>query len=149
DELVPVNVLGAMVASEIEQQVATAKRYPRSVAVFKRKALELATSSEEIAASCFYTLPKRRGADKVITGPSVRLAAICAVCWGNCRFAGRLIADDGKFVTAQGVSHDLESNTAGSIEVRRRVTTKEGKRFSDDMVAVTSNAACSIAKREA
>jgi len=47
------------------------------------------------------------------------------------------------------VVHDLENNVAVSIEVRRRVTSKSGARYSDDMIAVTGNAACSIALRNA
>jgi hypothetical protein len=52
-------------------------------------------------------------------------------------------------VTAQGVCVDLERNVSGSIEVKRRVVDKNGRRYSDDMVVVTCNAACSIAKRQA
>ena len=52
-------------------------------------------------------------------------------------------------VTAQGMAHDLEKNVASTIEVARRITTKDGRRFGDDMVQVTKNAACSIALRNA
>ena len=36
-----------------------------------------------------------------------------------------------------------------SIEVKRRVTNRDGNRYSDDMIATTGNAACSIALRNA
>jgi hypothetical protein len=112
--------------------------------------LSFATLDEETASSCFYTLPARKGGDgKALQGPSVRLAEIALSCYGNVRAAARIISDDGKFITAQSVVHDLEQNVAVSIEVKRRVTTKDGKRYSDDMVVTTSNAACSIALRNA
>jgi hypothetical protein len=44
---------------------------------------------------------------------------------------------------------DLEKNIAGSVEVKRRITDKHGRRYNDDMIVVTGNAACSIALRNA
>ena len=52
-------------------------------------------------------------------------------------------------VTAGAVAHDLESNSAISIEVSRRIVDKQGNRFADDLVILTSNAAMSIAFRNA
>ena len=56
-------------------------------------------------------------------------------------------------MTAQGVFHDLQKNTAILKEVKRRITSKRKDgtsfKFSDDMIAVTSNAASSIAMRNA
>jgi hypothetical protein len=60
-----------------------------------------------------------------------------------------VVNDQGDFVTAQGVFHDLEQNVAITYEVQRRITNKQGRRFSADMIAVTANAACSIALRNA
>ena len=101
---------------------------------------------EEVAGSCFYTL-RRQG--KVIEGPSVRMAEIIASSWGNLRVQARIISNDGKMITAQGICHDLESNYATSTEVKRRITDKNGKTFSEDMQVVTGNAACAIAMRNA
>jgi hypothetical protein len=47
------------------------------------------------------------------------------------------------------VCHDLETNTAVSCEVQRRITDKNGRTFSDDMIVVTGNAAGAIAFRNA
>jgi hypothetical protein len=85
----------------------------------------------------------------LIEGPSIRLAEIALACWGNISAASRVVADDGKFVTSQGVAWDMEKNIRISKETKRRVTNREGRRFSDDMVAVTGNAACSISLRNA
>jgi hypothetical protein len=138
--------------SEIDMQVATAKRYPRSLERFRQNALSMATADKETAASCFYKLKrtsKEDGGSSYIEGPSVRLAEIIASAWGNLRFGARIISEDQRFVTAQGVAYDLEQNVSNSIEVTRRITNRNGQRFSDDMIVVTKNAACSIALRNA
>jgi hypothetical protein len=93
-----------------------------------------------------YSVP--RGGKK-ITGPSARLAEIIASCWGNCRYAARVVEEQKDFIVAQGVFHDLEKNALVSFEVKRRIVDKYGKRFDVDMIAVTGNAACSIALRNA
>lgn len=131
---------------EIDVQIATARRYPRSVVAFKRTALEMATIDEETAGSMFYRL-KRGGT--VIEGPSIRLAEVSTSAWGNIRWGSRVIAIGEKFVRAQGVCHDLERNVWHSAEVSRRITDKTGKRYGDDMIQVTANAACALAKRNA
>lgn len=133
---------------ETDMQIATAKRYPRSIAKVRERALSLATLDEETAAGCFYVLPARSGGDgKAIEGPSVRLAEIVANSWTNLRAQTAIVDDDGTYVTAQGRCWDLETNVAISVDVRRRVTKKDGTRFSADMIMTTCNAACSIALR--
>jgi hypothetical protein len=77
------------------------------------------------------------------------MAEIALASYQHVKAGSRIIADDGKFIVAQAVVHDLENNVSVSIEVRRRVTSKSGARYSDDMIAVTGNAACSIALRNA
>jgi hypothetical protein len=136
--------------AEIDVQIATAKRYPRSAERFVREACAMVSISPEIAEQCRYRLPARRGGDgKAIEGPSVRLAEIVAACWGNLRVVGRVVGDDGRAITAQGVAHDLERNIAYSIEVQCSVTTKHGQRYGDDMVRMTCLAAVARATRNA
>lgn len=136
----------SQVRGEVDMQVTTARKYPRSVKRFKEHALSLATLDEDTAASCFYSLAR---GGKPIEGPSARLAEIVAASWGNIRSQASVVDVDAKFVTAKGTCWDLENNTAVSVEVQRRITGKDGRRFSDDMIVVTSNAACSIALRNA
>jgi hypothetical protein len=132
--------------SEIDVQISTAKRYPRSIKSFKQQAMEMATLDEDTAASMFYVLP--RGGKK-IEGPSVRMAEVVGSCYGNLRYGARIVSVDDKFVTAQGACHDLEKNIAINYESKRRITDKNGKRYNDDMIQTTGNAAASIALREA
>lgn len=152
-DIVPANTISTLVRAEIDSRVATAKQYPRSIATFKKRAKDMATLDEETAAASFYTLPARKNADgsegKPIVGPSVRLAEIVGSAWQNIQYGARVIADDGRMITAQGVCWDLENNISATIEVRRRVTNKRGQRYSDEMVVTTGNAACSIALRNA
>lgn len=138
--------IAALNSSEIDTQISTAKMYPRSLKAFRNEALEMATLDEATAQECMYAL-KRGG--KTLEGPSVRLAEIIASAWGNCRSGARVISRDAKFVTSQGIFLDLQKNAAISFEVQRRITDKYGKTYNDDMIGVTSNAACSIALRNA
>jgi hypothetical protein len=152
-----VTALAMLNKSEIDQQVATAKAYPRSIAKFRKEAFALITLDEETAAACIYALPRGKEKNpetgnwekKIIKGPSARMGEIIAYSWGNCRTGARVISEDGDFVTAQGMFYDLERNVAISYEVKRRITDKDGKRYGADMIGVTANAACSIALRNA
>lgn len=144
--------LAQLNASEIDIQIATANKYPRSITKFRQEVFEFATLDEETAASMFYRLPRGwndDGTRKFIEGPSVRLAEVAAASYKNLRFGSRVIEVGDKFITAQGFCYDLEKNTAIACEVRRRITGKNGKRFDDDMITVTGNAASSIALRNA
>jgi len=143
--------LGQLVRGEIDMQIETAHRYPRDILKFKTQAIEMATMDAETAEGCFYAL-RRKGGDgstKIIEGPSVRLAEIVVSCWGNVRAGSRIIEEGEKFVTAQAICHDLETNVAIGVDVRRRITNKYGKRYGDDMIGTTCNAAISIALRNA
>lgn len=140
------SALTKIIGAETDIQITTAKKFPRSVSTFKRDAREMACLDEETAASCFYTLPRE---GKMLEGPSVRLAEIVQSCWGNIRAGARVIDDDGKMVTAQGFCWDLQRNVQVAVEVKRRVTKKNGQRYSDDMIVVACNAACAIAFRNA
>lgn len=132
--------------SEIDMQIATAHKYPRSIKRFRDEALAMVTLSESVAQECIYSLPRD---GKTIEGPSARFAEVVACAWGNSRAGARVVSDAGDFVTAQGVFHDLERNVAITYEVQRRIVDKHGRRFKPDMIGVTANAACSIALRNA
>lgn len=142
------SMIGALAKAEIDTQVATAHAYPRSVARAIKNINSLVTISEAAAEECNYALPR---GGKPITGPSVRLAEIVASQWGNCRIGARVVHVDRfeKYVEAEGFFHDLETNMATTARVRRRIVDRQGRLFNDDMITVTGNAACSIAKRNA
>lgn len=145
-EIIPESSLSTIIKAEIDVQISTAKAYPRSLKMFIDRAMSMATISEDVAASCNYALPR---GGKSLEGPTVRLAEIVCSAYGNIRAAARVIANDGKTVTAQGVCHDLETNYSVSVEVKRRITDKNGKTYNEDMQVVTGNAACAVAYRNA
>lgn len=138
--------MAALQRIEIDMQISTAKQYPRSIKKFLNEARQMVSLTEEIAGECTYMLP--RGGKKLM-GPSARFAEIVASAWGNCRAAARIVEEQDRFVVAQGVFNDVERNVAITYEVRRRITNKDGGRYNDDMIGVASNAACSIAMRNA
>lgn len=132
--------------SEIDSQIATAKKYPRSIKRFLDSALQMATLNESVAASCIYGLPR---GGKIIEGASSRFAEIILNAWGNAKVAARVVNQTNKIVEVQGICHDLESNTAISVIVTQRITDKYGKTYNDDMIIVAINAAISKAIRNA
>lgn len=146
-EIKQAELLGAINRAEVDMQIATAKQYPRRLSDVLNQIETYATMDTETAEDCFYAL--RRGEGNVIEGLSVRMAEIIAGAWGNMRVQTRIIGNDGKTITAQGVCHDLETNVAISVEVKRRITDKYGKTYSEDMQVVTGNAASAIAFRNA
>ena len=133
-------------SGEVDIQISTAHRFPRSVRAFKDTAIEMATLDIETAASCMYTVPRD---GKPISGPSVRLAEICASAWKNMRVESRVVGETDREVIAEATCWDLENNLAIRIQNRRRIVNKYGKRYSDDMVITTGNSAVSIALRNA
>lgn len=143
-------MLQAINRSEVDVQVSTAKQYPRELPKVLNQIATYATMDVETASECFYVL--RRNGDhggSAIEGLSVRMAEIIAGAWGNLRVQTRIIGNDGKTITAQGICHDLETNVAVSVEVKRRITDRNGRTYSEDMQVVTGNAASAIAFRNA
>ena len=139
-------MLEAINRSEIDMQIATAKRYPRDLPTVLRRIRESATEDSSVAQECFYALPRD---GKNIEGLSVRMAEIMAGAWGNLRVQTRIVGNDGKTITAQGICHDLETNTAVSVEVKRSIIDKKGNTYSENMQVTTGNAASAIAFRNA
>lgn len=133
---------------EIDQQIATARKYPRLISRVAGNIKSLVTLDEETAEECMYALPR---GGKPIKGPSIRFAEAVKACYGNNRSASRVISVDRaeKVVIAEGIFHDLETNTATRSETRRRIVGSNGKIYNDDMIIMTGNAAGSIALRNA
>lgn len=138
----------AMSRIEIDHQISTARAYPRSIDRAIKNITTLTTLDEETAESCIYALPR---SNKPIQGPSIRLAEVVAGQWGNNRNGARIVHVDRaeKVVVAEGLFHDLETNVQTRAQVQRRIVDSKGRLYSDDMIIVTGNAACSIAKRNA
>ena len=148
-KIIPVDSVEMLEARErvsFDIQVATAKKFPRDIERAKNNAIAIATMDKETAESCGYALPR---GGKPIQGPSVHLAKIIAQNWGNMRIEAKIIDITSNQIISHAVCFDLENNLAIKVEVRRKITDKFGKRFNDDMITVTGNAANAIALRNA
>lgn len=136
----------AVERANVDSQVATAKQYPRDLVRSINNSIAMATMDYNTAQSCGYALPR---GGKPITGPSVHLAKLIVSNWGNIRAEAKVVQITDKQVISRGTCWDLENNVATAFEVRRSIIGKGGKRFTDDMITVTGNAANSIAYRNA
>lgn len=149
----PGMALGAVERASIDMQIATAKTYPRSIEKALKEAETLATLNEQVAGSMFYRLPARKNRDGTegspIEGPSVRLAEVIAYSWTNLRVMAEITERGQTHVTARGMCFDLERNIAFGVSVKRRITSSGGRRYGEDMIGVTENAAIKIALRNA
>lgn len=140
----------ARIAAELERQMEWALRHPRDEKRAVAEALALATVDDDTAASCYYTLARKdrdTGENKPIEGPSVRLAEILTYTWGHLWIDTRQVGLTDRFVTTRGAARDMQRGNAFAHEVTRRITTRSGKTYSDDMIATTAMAAGSIALR--
>jgi hypothetical protein len=138
--------IDATMAGEVDIQVATAHRFPRSLSRVMSEACTMACATVEIAESCIYSLPR---SGKAIAGPSVRLAEIIMSTWGNLRCQAQLVSEDHDSVTCRGTVWDLEKNVLIQSECRRSILDRNGNRYVPDMITMTINAASSIALRNA
>lgn len=144
-------VVSEITKAEIDVQISTAKKYPRSLQAFNERALSMATLDEDTAASCIYRRPvgKEGGRVKYAEGKSVRLAEIVGVSYGNLRVGAFLVEQTDRWVKARGIAHDLESNFACSCEVVESTVDKYGNPYSERMRIVVAKAALAKARRDA
>lgn len=152
--------LEAITRAEIDMGVATAQRYPRNIQKFGVQLLALATMNVDVAEKMYYRLPRTESVqdpktkkwekvEKIIEGPSVRLAEGIQAYYGNIATASRVISMGQKSLTAQGGAHDLESNSRRVTEVVKSIVSKQGKRFPEHLVVTLANAAQQTAWRNA
>lgn len=134
--------------AEIDQMIATAHRYPRSLDTVIKQIKTMACYNESAAENCVYSLPR---GGKPIIGPSIGFANIVATAWGNCVDGSRWVATDRKekVVVAEGIFHDYQTNRKTIISEQRRIVDSRGRLYSDDMIIVTSKAAGAVARRNA
>lgn len=156
-EVLQPSVIQSLERAMIDTQVATAHQYPRSLATFQKRALDMATLDEETAESCIYVRPvgkeynqtTGKWEEKFAEGPSVRLAEIVGACYGNLRVAARIIEQTERYVKCEGVAHDLEMNIAWKSEVVESTVTKKGEPYSERTRALAAKGALSKAARDA
>jgi hypothetical protein len=148
--ILPPSAIEAIERAEIDIAIATAKRFPRDIAIAKRDMREMATKDSSVAESCTYAIPR---AGKVILGASVRMAEVVFSCYGNLSAGSRIVSVTDEEVTCQAVCHDLQKNIRLAIEIPRNIhVAKEAKNPEAalrDAKHTTSLAALKIGFREA
>lgn len=134
--------------ADIDMQIATAHKYPRSIDTVIKKLATTVLYNPEAAQNSIYSLPRGK---KPILGPSIGFANALASAWGNCIDAARIVYVDRKEkkVNAEGLFHDLETNRRVVIPEDRRIVDSMGRLYSDDMIIITGKAAAAIARRNA
>jgi len=156
-ELLENSALLAITRAEVDIQIATAHRFPRSLAAFKRDVLDAVTLDAETAESCVYYRPvgKKRNEqtgvmeEQFAEGPSIRMAEIVAASYGNIRAGARTIEKNPRFIKVQGVCHDLQKNVYASIEVTEATVKRDGSPYDERLRIVIEKAAHAKAYRDA
>lgn len=146
-EITPPSALQVIQAAEIDAQIATAHKFPRTMSRFREIATEMATMDEETAASCIFKRPV--GGGKFAEGLSVRAAEIAFASYGNIRAGSRIIEQTPRSVKVQGFAHDLERNAAVTCEVIELTVDKYGEPYNERMAVVIAKAALAKARRDA
>lgn len=143
--------LSEITRGEIDIQIATARRYPRSLEQFNHRAEDMIRQDKETAKSCIYRRPigKEGGKVKFAEGKSIRMAEIVGTSYGNLRVGSILIEQTPRYVKARGYAHDLESNFASTSEVIESTVDRDGNPYSERMRIVVAKAALSKARRDA
>ncbi len=138
----------AVLKAEIDQQIATAQAFPRSIQQSINEMIEMATIDETTAKMCKYAKPV---GGELVTGPSIRFMEIVANAWGHIRTGVRVVEVNRfeKYVEAEGVAHDVQKNVYASRSEQRRIFDKRGNLYNDDLILTTGKAAGAIAVRNA
>lgn len=134
------------IREELDVAITTAKAYPRNIEAVLNEVQSYISIDPEIAKTMWYSIPR---GNTVIEGPSIRLAEIFLSCWGNIRVQSRIREITDTHVVAEAIAFDIEKNIAVMKEARRRITTKDGVRYNDDLIQQTAQGAISIAIRNA
>lgn len=149
NQLVSISLAATLTKAEIDQQTQMAHASPRSPSAARDRMISLATMDDQMAEECIYSVPR---GGKQIRGPSIRFAEIVLNAWGNVRCAARVTHEDRieRYVEAEALVHDLESNVGYVARARRRIELKKHRKTVDpDMIQLAGSAAISVARRNA
>jgi len=143
---VGIEMAEAQERASIDSQVATAKRYPRTLSRVQSNSIAIVCMSKETAESCRYAKPT---GGKMIVGASVHLARIVCQQYGNIKILQRIKQITDRVVIAEAVAFDMETNYAVSVEARRSIIDKNGLRFKESVIETNAMAIMAIAERNA
>jgi hypothetical protein len=130
----------------VDKRIATARAYPRSIARFKQQTAQLLSEDVETAISAEYAKPVGNG---YVHGPSIRLAELAAMCWGNLEVeVGEPIVNE-RNVFVQATAWDLQNNFRMDGTATMSIIDKYGQRYKPHMIETTCAAVASKARRNA
>lgn len=133
-----------LMAAMVDKRISTARRFPRSVAKFKTEAADLLRDDLETAKSAEYAKPVSGG---VVRGPSVRLAEIALLCWGNVEIeVGEPVVSD-KSVFVKATAWDLERNTRQDGIATTSIIQRNGSRYPQHLIDTACLATAAKARR--
>lgn len=136
----------ALAGAIVDKRLASARAFPRSISQFKHEAKDLLQEDVETAASAEYV--KKIGGGTV-RGPSVRLAEIAAMCWGNLDVEVSSIEVGDRQITVRAVAWDLQRNYRQEGVAVTTIVQRNGQRYADFMIETATLATASKAKRNA
>ena len=135
-----------MMAAMADKRIATARMYPRRISKFKAEASALLREDIDTARSAEYAKPVGGG---TVKGPSVRLAELAAMCWGNLEVElGEPIVSD-KSVCVIATAWDLQKNYRQQGMATTSILDKNGNRYKASMIETACMATAAKARRNA
>lgn len=145
-EIIATNITQQHEAAAMDIQVATAQALGRSIGKFQKDLEEWACHTQEIAEECTYIL--RKGTTTII-GPSIRFAELLQQAYRHIVCDTFIEEEKEKYVVVGAMARDLYRNTAIRARVRRNILDRNGRRYGPDMIQTTTQAAASLALRNA
>lgn len=135
-----------LAAAVLDKRITTARSFPRKISRFKSEAIALLQEDLETAASAEYAKPVGGG---TVKGPSVRLAELAAMCWGNLELTVDEPIIGEKNVTVIAKAWDLERNYSAPGMATTSILNRQGQRYAAHMVETAALATASKARRNA
>jgi len=138
-------------AISVSNLLPVAQTKPRDTAKCFAEALKICTISEEAALKCFYhdvPVGRDKGKDVLATGPGIGLAETLVYCLGNIIVRCDDVEEADGDIIVRGTLCDIESVVGIEEFIRRRIVTKEGKRYSERQINRTLEAASSFLFRK-
>lgn len=136
----------SIIKEELDLAITTAKAYPRNIEDIMNEIQMAISANSNFAKSLWYAIPRD---NRTIEGASVRLAELFLSSWGNIKVHSRIKEITDTYVVAEAIVFDMEKNIAVAKEARRKIIDKKGVKYTEDMIMMISQAAVSIAIRNA
>jgi hypothetical protein len=135
-----------LAAALLDKRIATARSFPRSITLFKAEASDLLKTDIDTARSAEYAKPVGGGK---VTGPSIRLAELVAMCWQNLDITVEEPIVTEKTVSAKAAAWDLQRNLRQEAVVSVSILTKNGGRYPQHLIETAGMACQAKARRNA